>query len=356
VKSTAALSKIANVFVKIGSIFLKILHISEYANHPKFKPILNTIFLTFSCLLIVTSYTSHVNGLVNKIWCCIVLITLDVAVQWVLGLSKAYWKAKYIRFHHFKAILLILVWFWYVVVFAVPTATGYFMNTFNFQKQQVTIIEDSYKRYKSNYEKNEQTINALNAQLLTESKTGFRANSKDVMKELNKAKAEQATLEILLQNSGKEKVEVSQSSDQSLKTISNFLVKINKVFTEEFLTLLAYLSVVAMIYLFLALTAWEVELPNKLVPENKLSDFKKELLLFLDKAFEGRSGNALNGVEIISEKSGISKERCIQLRNYLSKLKVNGGMAITVGIGSSAAKHTKDFIKNFIVSHDLEEI
>jgi hypothetical protein len=92
----------------------------------------------------------------------------------------------------------------------------------------------------------------------------------------------------------------------------------------------------------------------KISRENKVKEldgFKKDVLKWLDKAFEGRNNGALNGVNTISEKTGLSLEKCIQIRKHLSELKVNGGFALSADQGFCRANYPKDFIRNFIINH-----
>lgn len=348
---------LSEFFSKLLSGILKVLHLSRFANHPEFKPTLNTIFLTFSCLLIIVSYTRGIKDILTKIGAIIVLATLDIAMQWILGLAKAYWKAKYITLHKTKCIVLIIMWLWYITVFAIPTGVGFFKHNLSVQKTQITSIINSHTRYNDIYEQNKKTIENLQAQLELESKSIHGKRSETLTSKIAKLEEKQTELNEKLNKNEKENEKVSQVTDQSFKEISDVLITINSKFTDEFLMLLACFSAVAMIYLFLALTAWDVPIENKAVQENKLDDFKKKLLIFLDALFEGRNKSGLkkdipvNGIRTTSELTKMSEDECIGYRDHLATLKVNGGYAITVTQGGTTANHSKEFIRNFIINH-----
>jgi hypothetical protein len=347
---------------KIYSGILKVLHLSRFANHPEFKPTLNTVFLTFSCLLIIASYTRGIKDPLVKFGAIIVLTALDIAMQWILGLAKAYWKAKHLNgTRYVKSCILIIFWLWYISVFAIPTGVGFFKHYLSVQKTQIISIDNAHQRYQDLYDQNKRTIEDLQAQLKLETKSIHGERSKAITTKLENLTLDQVNLNESLTRNEKENEQVSQVVDQSMKEIADVLKTFNSKFTEEFLTLLACFSAVAMIYLFLALTAWEVfigEIINDVSNEETSSDdFKKELLIFLDALFEGRNKGGLekniplNGIAVIANETGMPKERCFQLRKYLSELKVNGDYAIRFGIGFCKANYSKEFIRDFIIKH-----
>jgi hypothetical protein len=336
---------------------LKIVHLSEFANHPQFKSVVNTIFLSFSCLLIVSSYTAGIQNWFTKICAILVLVTLDVAIQWVLGLGKAYWKAVHIKWHKIKGTILIFFWVLYVLVYAVPTAVGFFMNTLSIQEQQIQTTNTSYTIYKDEYDSNKITIDNLNAQYAVEAKTTKGKHSDALLESLEKYRIRQITLGELLQSSEKEKEKVSQTSDQTMKTIAEPFG-----LDEQFLTLVVYSITVIMIYLFLALTSWYViigsnQSNNNSRNESVLSDFQKRLLLFVDGLYRGRNGEGLNGVKVISENTGIPEDECKGLRDYLANLDIEGESAITVSQGVVSKNYSKKELVNYITTtHSLSLI
>jgi sulfur carrier protein ThiS len=107
-----------------------------------------------------------------------------------------------------------------------------------------------------------------------------------------------------------------------------------------------------MIYLFLALTSWDVKLTEN--NNSQLSDFQKRLLLFVDGLYKGRNGEGLNGVKVVSEKTGIPEDECKELRDYLASLKINGELtAITVSQGVVNKNYSKREIVDYITTHNL---
>ena len=336
------------------SKILKIFHFSDFANHPQFKSVVNTIFLSFSCLLIVSSYTAGIENWFTKICAILVLVTLDVAIQWVLGLGKAYWKAIHIRWHRTKCVILIFFWLLYVLVYAVPTAVGFFMNTLSVQTQQIQTTNTSYDIYNNEYQSNKITIENLNAQYAVEAKTTKGKHSDALLESLEKYRIRQIALGESLVKSEKEKVKVSKTSDQTMKTIAKPFKNLG--LTEELLTLIVYSITVIMIYLFLALTSWDVKLSEITNNNSQLSDFQKRLLLFVDGLYKGRNGEGLNGVKVVSEKTGISEDECKELRDYLAGLKIENDVdinAITVSQGVVSKNYSKKEIVDYITTHNL---
>lgn len=307
------------------------------------REIANIMFLITSCALTVHGIVQISDQPVIQWWIGAFAITVDIYMQYVLAWGRWLWKTNW-----FKAAGLFVVYLGYMIIYNFLFAIGFFMTELDIKEQvkfqKNVIISTTNQRIQ---EIND-SITILNKHLETESQSGYGSRSQKITEDKNKLIEERNKLLESLSNSSDNKIEVFKNVFNSLENV----FKPVWGWSANWLKILVFGSLVLTMQICLILTSWNINPAAKsIVNTDALSDDKKELLKWLDAAFEGRSNGALNGVHTISEVTGLTLERCIQIRDYLSKLKVNGGMAIAVAQGASKNNYDKNFIRDYILSH-----
>lgn len=209
------------------------------------KRLVNMIFLTFSCALIVYFLIQVTANPIIK-WCVgIFAVSLDIFAQYLLALGRHKHKQ-----HDHSAYWLFALYAVYVLVYAVPSAVGFFMVELDQQDQIASTVELNRQINMDRLKQVSNSINTLNLQLLTESKTGYGKNSQKIMSELKQLENEQKGLQIDL-----------KSSPKSLQaTAKNVFKCLSKPFglPEGLVTVFIFTACVISLYVGLILTSWDL--------------------------------------------------------------------------------------------------
>jgi predicted secreted protein len=335
-------------------------------NHQQFKPIINGLFLTLSCFLIVYFLIHLTDNIFIKIGISVFAIALDVFMQYVLGLGRACWSGQ-----KFKALILFLCYAVYVLIYAIPSAVGFFAVEIAAQEQSYAQTETLDRANQKRLTQIDQTIDSLNRQLAAESDTGYGSRSQAIIAELKKQNAERQKLQKTFQNVSEKSANVPKNVFRSLEDVFGVPENIIKV-------LLFGIST-AMLYLGLILTSWNVSPDDSsaaTVPkaaresasaqeiitqpvtaqhtQEPEPDPDWEMIKFIEGLFDGIR-RRLNGNQKISDLTGISPERCTVLRERLRELKINGQPAFTMAQGASVANFPKEVILSTIGAIDTNK-
>jgi hypothetical protein len=208
-----------------------------------------------------------------------------------------------------------------------------------------------------------QTIDNLNRQLVSESKTGYGARSKDIMEQLDKLSAEQSELQ----------KSFSETSGKVLKVSKNVFGSLGKVLgvPTNFLKVVIFGTSIAMLCLILIITSWDIKIDTDTVgkpttqrevsaamakeeavtvredvadavgreaplAESGAND-KTELITYVNAAIRGTG--KLNGNERVAEQTGLPLGKCEEIKNWL----IEQGL-IRKGQGASVANFPKEII------------
>jgi hypothetical protein len=278
----------------------------------------------------------------------VVAFILDVYMWFTLCEAKFLWKkGTGIKFwqgniQRYKSLKNFFVFGIYTVAYVLLFAIGFYLAEINNTQNTATINQKINNLELDQLKLKQSKANALVKGLDKEVETTYGKKSKELDEESTKLINEnEEQLRNLKQN--------VKNNEQSSK---DFLVCLSETYNWDINKLKALLTLILVLlleYCYIS-SALDIEIDSKSKVEN-IDDFKKDLLTWLDAAFDGRSNGALNGVGTISEKTGLSGEKCLQIRRHLSELKVNGGMAVVVEQGVCKTSYTKDFIRNYIINH-----
>lgn len=338
--------------------------------------ILLSIFLFFSCYLLVQYFTGLINNPVVKTGAAVFVTILDIAMQIiVLARAKQYWSAGEWKRNQWKkkmiALFLFSFYAVYLVFYAIMSAVGFFMVEVEKTTAEIVEIQETRTNNQSRIKTIDGELNALNIQLATEGKTGYGGNSKEIIKRKETLEAEREKLQAENRKSLTVKQETVKSAVNSFELLSRKL----GVNQDNLETLVFGIAVISL-YLFIILltegditkkpannqrTATTTEkalLGDSPEPAEVLSDgpetAKKELLTFTEALFN--DSRKLNGIQITSLKTGIPPERCNDYRKYLDELQINGVPVISRKQGGSIANFPKDELLEYIRYNAPESI
>lgn len=341
-----------------------------------FRYILLSIFLYFSCYLLVNYMTGLVKNPDIKKGVSFFTVVLDVGMQVIiLARAKQNWGAGSWKKGQWKRrmIALILFAFYavYLIFFAILSAVGFFMVEVQKTEAEITAIQETQSDNRERLKEISDELKAWNIQLATEGKTGYGDNSKEIKEEIRKLKEERAKIETENRKSFTVRQEAVKSAVNSFEVLSKKL-GVNR----DNLETLVFGIAVIMLYVFIiiltegefakkpasnqAATTGET-LTGEMVsgkallgdspePAEVLSDgpetAKKELLTFTEALFN--DSRKLNGIQITSLKTGIPPERCNDYRKYLDELQINGVPVINKKQGGSIANFPKGELLEYI--------
>jgi hypothetical protein len=166
------------------------------------KLTINLIFLSISIFLSTYFMVQLTDNPYIRAGIAVFAIGLEAAMQYVLALGKAYFK-RY-GWAKLQALILFACYALYILIYNIPSAVGFFVMEIDTQEQAATKVEMVETINRQKLLQINQTIDNLNRQLASESKTGYGARSKDIMEQLDKLSAEQSELQkSFLETSGK---------------------------------------------------------------------------------------------------------------------------------------------------------
>lgn len=211
-----------------------------------FKNILNLSFLTLSSILIVYFLVQLTSNLVIKIGIAIFAVILEVFMQYLLSTGRNRWRIK----RRLQASLLFFFYGLYVLAYAVPSATGFFMAEINAQEQTSARVEMVEDLDKERLQQISSMIQTLNAQLLTESKSGYGQRSQLIMDEIKRLSEEQ----IAIQNSFKTPPPTQTVVAKDLFKVMGSVFQI----PGNVLKMIIFSISVLMVYVGLIMTNWDL--------------------------------------------------------------------------------------------------
>lgn len=215
-------------------------------NERALKSIINLTFLTLSSFLIVYFLIQLTSNPAIKVGISIFAVILEVFMQFLLGTGRARWKNG----RRFRACALFFAYGLYVIVYAVPSATGFFMAEISAQEElsaRAGLVEDTDRQRLTQINS---TIKNLNAQLEAESKSGYGQRSQMIMDELKELTKEQATIQKHFKASPPPKAAVSKDLFQVMGDVFGIPGNVFK--------LLIFSISVLMVYVGLIMTSWDL--------------------------------------------------------------------------------------------------
>jgi hypothetical protein len=282
---------------------------------------------------------------------------LEGKLSWIKSYSIKGWrKIKYIL----PAILLFFIYGSYAFI-AINSAIGYFSMELNQQKDIYQKIDKISRLDEREYNQNAYQIDMYQIQYDQETDK-YGKKSKELEKNIKDLKIEQRKLRKNLDKTPK-------ITENNSKNIIECLDDIYPV-SENTLKIIIFGIIVFIVYAGQIITA--PNLPDDDDKDNnsnntkdnvvELNPFQQKLITYVNGLFEGRKANGtkkderLNGDPVVSQKTGIPESECNELREYLKKLKVNGGMALRSGQGGTYANYSKEKIIKYVKTHELKEI
>jgi len=306
------------------------------------KPVVNITCFLFLFALTVYGLVHITNNPILQGIIGLVAFVLDSYMLFILSKAKYLWS-KNLDIDKLKSVGYFAVYTIYTVLYVFLFAIGFFLAELDTNEQVITNSNTVHEINVALIKSNQAQIDAYVIAQAAENKTTRGKNAKEIETLIAKLKNENRNL-----YKG-----IDQTSNKNKEVSTNFLLSLAKVFglkDTRGLKILLFGVLVLLLQFCLISSSFNIVIDEKGKVKN-LDEFKKELLIFLEALFEGRTGSALNGVNPISEQTGIPLERCYQYRKYLSELKVNGGMAISVDKGATTANYPREFIRNFIINH-----
>ena len=311
------------------------------------RVIANVVCMIVSCGLTVYGMIQLFSSPILKIVIGIFIGTIDVWMQYLL----AYGRWIYKQISKGEAIQYFIAYGLYALFFNFFLSIGFFVMETEITDRifEENSIADTAQYAKQRIKEIDDDLNIIRDYQRTETSTGFGGRSETL-------KEDKKSLEQNREKYMKVLLNASKTNESSMKVNRNIFNSLESVFKPLFgwtanqFKIVMFGMLILVMQFGLIKTSWNIN-PHAKVTGSTLPDDKKDILKWLDAAFEGRSNGALNGVATISELSELSTDRCIQIRDYLSKFKVNGDYAIAVAQGASRNNYGKEFIRDYILSH-----
>jgi hypothetical protein len=302
----------------------------------KLKQIANGLFLTLSCFLIAYFLIQLTDNWYIRAGILVFAVSLDVLMQYILGLGIALFSHS----HKVKAITLFICYAIYVIVYAVPSAIGFFSVEIGLQEQSVNREVISSHINENRIKQIDSIIVSLNKQLDFEANSGYGSRSSAIMVKIEALNAEQK--ELLS----------SYKPTTTTKLSKNIFDSLSQMFglNSNLIKVLMFGISVGMLYIGLILTHWDIKIDE---PEFKgqQSDFNRELAQFVDAMYEF-GYKRLNGNGRISSKTGIPIERCAQYRSVINQMEIDGTPVVNKVQGASVANVDKEKVLEHIKGID----
>jgi hypothetical protein len=321
------------------------------------KLTINLIFLSISIFLSTYFMVQLTDNPFIRAGIAVFAIGLEAAMQYVLALGKAYFK-RY-GWAKLQAMILFFCYALYILIYNIPSAIGFFVTEIDVQEQASSRMEIVETINRQKLTQINQTIDNLNRQLASESKTGYGARSKAIMEQLGKLSTEQSNLQ-------KSFSETSGQTSKTLKVSKNVFGSLGKVLgvSANLLKVVIFGTSIAMLCLILIITSWDVKIDTDTVSKPvaaavmaDISDVvdtadaagqeslavgmnnkdKTELITYVIAAI--RDTGKLNGNERVAEQTGLPLNKCEEFKNWL----IEQGL-IRKGQGASVANFPKRVI------------
>jgi len=299
----------------------------------------NIVAFVFSCFFVVYGLWNISDTLWIKLVMAGLGLYVEYEAQYIWGLSFAYKRVGR------RSAWLKMIYISYVIVFALLTAVGFFATEINAQETVSGKIEAVETNNQNRIGQLNALIDDLQIQIKKEGRSGAREYYWRLQTKIDTYNDE---LKELLKQS---KNQVAEQSKPVLKDMFKNLSKTLWDIPKNFLILLMFGLALSLVYIGLMLNPWEITLEEESKTSQKVSeevpetlpDSKRELLTVIDALFKGKK-DGLNGVDKVAEITGMDRERCIELRNYLNRLKMGDDTAITIRQGGATPNYSKEEI------------
>ncbi len=317
-------------------------------NNNPVKLILCAFFVFISCNFILYAYIQlTASNLYYKSLIIALLFVIGIFVQYVLALARALWlknkpeKNKYINPFKCKAVLLFMIFGFYILAFEILSGIGFFISEVKVSEEIVLSQETARNMQLVYLDQLSNTISGLNDGLKQEVKTGYGENSREVLSNIMQFMEDQRT-------SIKSFEKVPGSPGNSPAVIKNVFKNLSEVLPlpESRIKLLMFGAVMLMMILGLILTNPDIEIEDKKMPaaepkitadltsslRNYLLTNKEKIIKYISEMTEDNSVK-LKKDEIISEKTGIPVAECQVIRLILKNTKQDGKPFIYISQG-----------------------
>jgi predicted PurR-regulated permease PerM len=208
------------------------------------------MFLAASNYLIIGFVIQLTNDIFHKWIFGAIAFCIELLAQFVLALGVANWKKNQKNYIY---VLYFFIFTCYMLVLAIPSAIGFFGSDIDVQEQVASKAEFIESINKTTINQNQVTIDKLNQQLETESKSGYGIRSEKIMAEIKRLTQEQKELQSNYTQSAASQTVIAKDIFTNLEKIL-FGIPANILKT----ILFGYL--VIMIYVGLILFHWNIDL------------------------------------------------------------------------------------------------
>ena len=230
------------------------------------KKVINIVLLTISIILSTYVFAKMSDVFLIQCLFFILVAAYEIVMQGVLSVGMMYFKIGGWRILS-GIICMLLYLVGYVGIYAIPTATGFFLMHIDQQSIKAEIVETEYDLYKQILEIDLDSMESYNLQMKAESKTGYGRQSEKVSAEQNKIREGlENTLEKFREVSKVKKevsIDVFASLSESFKTIREV--------SSSTIKFIMFMSLFFSIYLGLIFTHWDAE---DISLSNKTSDLE----------------------------------------------------------------------------------
>lgn len=217
---------------------------------------INLTCLTMSISMSIYFFQALLDNSMYQIALIPIVIILEILAQYILSKARFFKRYKEKRTQAFG---LFFLYIWYLLVFALFSGVSFFIGESAKVEKVDQLFAFSQNMNMEKWNNNNALLATLNAQLITEAKTGYGPRSRSIMQEIKQVKEEQLELEKLfnsqpIQMAGDEEVE----AESSKKVHVNVFTEVARVFgmSPNFLKRFVFGTIVLFIYLGLALTNW----------------------------------------------------------------------------------------------------
>jgi hypothetical protein len=249
----------------------------ENNNKFEFKLIylLNLFFLFVACYLIATLYGSMFdNNMYLKVGMIIFIVAIDIVALWTFVLGKFYFvrgknfykkqrngKVK-IRWDKVKdkfiATGCFLIYFFYISVFAIPSAISFFGAELDVKEQELAQVKTDISTYNAEIIEQEAILTALRNRYKVEIETGL-------LKKFDKTKAEVENQEVKVANLRKLRDDSNNQSSKNAAIIVKSLASLSDYTGIQIKDLKKNMFSVSvfMLFLFLMITSYTIPQETK---------------------------------------------------------------------------------------------
>jgi hypothetical protein len=209
--------------------------------------IINLITIALTSFLVIYELTAITDDPIFKVGLLVGAITIEIIIQYDLALGLAYLRLDGLQ-NKMKGSVLLFFYAWYVLVFALLAGIGFFSAELD---TAVTANVTAATANDITVTRSKQigaTLDILNEQLKTETKTGYGPQSRELMAQINSLASEQKNLTHSVKQSN-EKIKVDMFS--ALSSVFGWGANTFKI--------IIFGTLIAMLYLGQILTAWHID-------------------------------------------------------------------------------------------------